>query len=228
MERYAHRTSLRQDTLKRLQGDLTELDRRYREAQNAVEESNKAITRHHRYSKELQGDIRRAESEADDLQDAIDLGAGQEGKLEALKKGLEETTEEQTMLEGSYEESVLAKDRFMAQMKERQERMTITDARLAEIELKLKKAEKKCARLVEQRHAALQDKNSAIEALRVATEDLTELQDGRTEKVEAVTAFIEGASKVGPRVSIPPGVTGKAIEKKLGKVIDDLNAYEKR
>ncbi|MCJ1432580.1 Structural maintenance of chromosomes protein 6 [Xylographa pallens] len=220
--------SLRRDNLKRLQSDLTELDRRFREAQNVVEECNKAIARHHRQSKEFQEDIRRTESVADELQDAIDLGAGQEGRLEALKKGLEETTEEQTMLEGSYEESVLAKDKFMAQMKECQEKMTTIDARLAEVQLKLKKAEKRSAKLIEQRHTALQDKNSAIEALRLATEDLGELQDGRTERVEAVTTFIEGASKVGPRVSIPPGVTGKAIEKKLGTVIDDLNAYEKR
>ena len=224
----AHRSSFRRDTLKRLQSDLTELDRRFREAQNAVEESKKAIARHQRHSRELQSDIRHAESEADDLQDAIDLGAGQEGKLEALKKGLEETNEEKTMLEGSYEESVLAKDKFMAQMKEFLEKMTIIDTRLAEAELRLKKAEKRPAKIIEQRHLALQDKNSAIEALRVATEDLKDLQDGRTEKVEAVAAFIEGASKVGPRVSIPTGVTGKAIEKKLGKVIEDLNAYEKR
>ncbi|MCJ1378067.1 Structural maintenance of chromosomes protein 6 [Xylographa soralifera] len=220
--------SLRRDTLKRLQGDLTELDRCYREAQNAVEECNKEIARHRRRSKELQGDIRRAESVADDLQDAIDLGAGQEGKLEALKKGLEETTEEQTILEGSYEESVLAKDKFMAQMKEFQEKMTVIDGHLAEVELKLKKAEKRSAKLIEQRHTVLQDKNSVIEALRVATEDLKELQDGRTEKVEAVTAFVEGASKVGPRVPIPPGETGKAIEKKLEKVIQDCDAYEKK
>ncbi|MCJ1398655.1 Structural maintenance of chromosomes protein 6 [Xylographa trunciseda] len=220
--------SLRQDTLKRLQGHLTEIDRRYRDAQNTVEECGKAIAQHHRRSRELQDDIRRVESLADDLQDAIDLDAGQEGKLEALKKGLEETTEEHTMLEGSYEESVLAKDKFMTQMKECREKMTVTDARFAEVELKMRKAEKRVAKLIEQRHIALQDKNLAIEALRVATEELKELQDGRAEKVESVAAFIEGASKVGPRVSIPPGETGKAIEKKLEKVIQDCEAYEKR
>ncbi|MCJ1390845.1 Structural maintenance of chromosomes protein 6 [Xylographa bjoerkii] len=220
--------SLRRDTLKRLEGDLTELDRRYREAQNAVDECQKAIVRHHRRSKELQDDIRRMESAVDDLQDAIDLGAGQEGKLEALKKSLEETTEEQTMLEGSYEESVLAKDKFMAQMRECQEMMAVTDARYAEVELKLKKAEKRSAKLVEQRHIALQEKNAAIEALRVAMEGLKELQDDRGKQVETVATYIEGATKVGPRVPIPPGETVKGIENKLNKVIQDCDAYEKK
>ena len=207
---------------------MTELDRRYSEAQNAVEECKKAIKRHQMRSKELQDDVRRAESVADDLQDAIDLGAGQEGKLEALKKGLDETTEEQTMLEGSYEESVLAKDKFMAQMKECQEKMADIDARFTEADLKLKKTEKRSAKIAEQRLTALQEKNSAIEALRVATEGLKELQDGRSEKAETVATYIEGASKVGPRVPIPQGETGKAIERKLEKVIKDCNEYEKK
>lgn len=135
---------------------------------------------------------------------------------------------EQSVDEGSYQDSVLAKDKLMSIMKERQEEMAVIDARYKEVETRLKETEKKLGDLVKQRLSALQDKNSAFESLRVANEEKMELEDGRAEKVAVVVEYTEGATKVGPRVPVPQAETGSSLEKKLEKVIKDIDQYEKK
>ncbi|MCJ1477140.1 Structural maintenance of chromosomes protein 6 [Lambiella insularis] len=220
--------SRQDEAVKRLEAESNEINRRYRDSQSATEECTKAIARHQKQSKELKDEVRRAESIVENLQDAIDLDAGLEGKLDALKKGLEETTSDHAMDESSYQESVLAKDKLLSSMKGSQEEMALIDKRLHEVETKVQKAEEDLAKLVEQRSSALQDKNSAIDALRIANEEKIELEGSRMRKLTVVTEYTEEANKVGPRVPVPQGESGSSLEKKLEKFWKDVQQHEKR
>ena len=196
--------------------------------QRAEEECNKAITRHHRRSAELKAEVRRAECVLDELQDAMDKDAVQEGRLDTLKEGLAEAEREKIRLESSYQESVIAKDKHMADMNDCRQDLTTLDKRVEEAQLKVKKAESKLSKLTEQRLLALRDKNSAIFQLQEARDTKLDLEQGRDEKVAHVAEFVEAASKVCPRIPIDPGETGPTLEKKLKQVQESIEKFEAR
>ena len=196
--------------------------------QRAEEECNKAITRHHRRTAELKAEVRRAESVLDELQDAMDKDAVQEGRLDTLKEGLAEAERDKTRLESSYQESVIARDKHMADMNDCRQELTDLDKRVEEAQLKVKKAERKMSRLTEQRLSALRDKNSTIFQLQEARDTKLDLEQGREEKVALIAEFVEAASKVCPRIPIDPEETGPSLEKKLKQVQESIEKFEAR
>jgi len=223
-----HTTRLQEEKIKHLEREYSEIDKRYRDSRNAEKAYNEAIVRHTRRSRELKADIQNAESVVDQLQDAIDRDSIEEGKLDELKKSLEETQREKALHEGSYEDSVLAKDKHKAEMNKFRVKMKEIDERLKEAELKVQKAEARLPKLVNQRQLALQDKNSTIETLQGIKEDKAQLERDRAEKAPVVAEFREKATKIGPRVTISPGETTDSLYQMAEKLTEDVKKFEKR
>jgi len=112
-------------------------------------------------------------------------------------------------------------NKFRAQLKE-------IDTHLKEAESKVQKAEARLPKLVNQRHLALQDKNSTIQALQDVKEDKAQLERDRAEKVPVVIEWTEKATKIGTRVRIDPGETTDSLYKMAEKLTRDVSDYEKR
>ena len=102
------------------------------------------------------------------------------------------------------------------------------DERLKEAKSKVQEAEARLPRLVNQRHLALQDKNSTIEALRGVKEEKVQLERDRAEKAEVVAGFTEKATRIGPRVPITPGETSDSLYLIAEKLTEDVKRFEKR
>lgn len=167
-----------------------------------------------------------AQSLVEELQDALDRDAVEEGRLGALKDHLAEAREEVTTHEGSYQDSVVALDKTRELLKASKEQMTALDARIAEIEAKIGKADNKVTKASAQREGALRLKNAAIESTERAVQKKAEKERKRAEKVEVVAQFTVQANLICARVPVDAGETGPSLDKKLLKLTADLKRYE--
>lgn len=221
-------TSLQENKIEQLETEYKEIEKRLRDSQSAEKACNEAIVRHQRRSRELKVAVEDAESIVDQLKDAIDRDSIEEGKLDELKNSLEEAKRDQALDEGSYEDSVIAKDKHMAEMNKFRAQLKEIDTHLKEAESKVQKAEARLPKLVNQRHLAMQDKNSTIQALHDVKEDKAQLERDRAEKVPVVIEWTEQATKIGTRVRIDPGETTDSLYKMAEKLTRDVSDYEKR
>ena len=158
----------------------------------------------------------------------MDKDVVQEGRLDTLKESLAEAERDKTRLESSYQESVIAKDKHLADMNDCRQDLTALDKHVEEAQLKVKKAESRLTKLIEQRLLALKDKNSAIFQLQEARDTKLDLEKDRAEKVALVAEFVEAASKVCPRIPVDPGETGSTLEKKMLQIQKDIDKHEAR
>lgn len=172
--------------------------------------------------------VQRAEHVVDELQDALDNDAAEEGRLDALKNFLKEAEEEKEAHEGSFGDSVIALDKVKESMRISRDQMAALDLRIAEAQAKILKAENKVSKTSSQRITALQAKNSTIESVQNLRESAAEVKRRREEKVAQVADFTEQAGKICARVSVDPGETGDSLDKKLSKLSADLKRYEQK
>ena len=208
--------------------ELNGLEQECQDKRNDLKRAEQAIVRHQRELKILHMDIQRAETVVEDLQDALDRDAIEEGKLELLKKYQKELEEEKTVCHASYQESVIASDKHKAAMRTSKGEMTKLDANIQEIDARILKAESKALNASTQRQRALAEKNAALELLPELANQKTVLEEQLAAKVERVKDFNEKANQICPRVSIDEGATTESLERKLEKLNSDLRTFEAR
>jgi structural maintenance of chromosomes protein 6 len=189
---------------------------------------NDAISAHKREGNDLRIALQRVESLVEELQDALDHDAVEEGRLDALKEHLLEAREENTTHEASYGDSILTLDKIREAMRISRDQMSALDLQIAEANAKIKKAEIKAQKVSTLRSDALQSKNAALEAVQVFEEGKKTIQGWRKEKIVQVTDFTAQASEICPRVRVDPGESGESLDRKLGKLHGDLKKYEEK
>lgn len=214
--------------LQRLRSELNDLERKMREAQGSVKNCEQAITRHKRDTQELRTEVQRLEADVEDLQDKLDSGAVEEGKLDALKEGLEEAKEELSTHQASFSDSIVAMDKAKETLGPLRDRMNAIDAETADVRAKIHKAEIKKVRTSERRDAALRAKNSAYAEIDQLKDTHQAAAKARDDQAHTVGSFIEEASKICDRVPVDSGETPTSLEAKLEKLHEDLKAWEKR
>lgn len=224
----AHASRSQREALQSLKTEHNDLEQNRRDRQNHLTRCNQAIVAHNRQQKELVIAVQRAETIVGDLQDALDRDAIEEGRLDALKDHLKEAEEEKSTHEGSYEESINAIGKVTDAMKTSRERMSEMDAQIAEAEAEVLKAESKAVKLENQRLAALQAKNQALQTIEDEQKRKQVKEREREERSQTVRSFIEQANAICPRVPVDAGETGESIDNKLKKLVADLKKYEDR
>lgn len=209
-----------------MKGAFDSLDREHRALQNTLKGCEQAIVRHQRAARELKIALQRAETIVEELQDALDQDAVEEGRLDVLKSGLEEAESDKTIEANSYEEAIIGRDKLSELMKIKVEQLQGLDSRMADAEVKTRKADSKALRLSNQRQSALQEKNSTIQVLEDAKDRKKDIEDARQENAGRVGSFKEQASQFCARVPIDPGETAKSLDSKLRKFTADIERYE--
>ncbi len=187
-----------------------------------------AITSHKREGNSLRIAMQRVESVIEELQDALDHDAVEEGRLDALKEHLAEAQAEKTTHEGSYGESVITLDNIKEAMRVSRDEMSALDLQIAEGNAKIKKAESKALKASTHRSHALQSKNAAIETVQALQDGKIRTEGWRKEKILQVADFTAQASEICPRVRVDPGETGESLDRKLEKLHGDLKKYEEK
>lgn len=220
--------SSQRDTLQRLRSELNEFEAQKRNKQNVLKGCDEAIARHHKESRSLRLAVQRAESVVEELQDALDQDAVEEGRLEALKEHLQEAQEEKAAHEGSYEDSIVALDKVRESMRVSRDEMRALDLQIAEIKAKIGKAENKALKASSQRTNALQAKNSAIKDVEDVKSGKAAAEKRRTEQITRLADFTAQASDICARVPVAPGETGDTLDKKLCKLDADLKKFNQQ
>ncbi|KAL8807129.1 MAG: hypothetical protein Q9200_004795 [Gallowayella weberi] len=214
--------------LQHLRTELNDLERTSRESQTNLKNHEQAIVRHKRESRELRVEMQRLDTDVGRLQDAVDRDSLEEGKLDALKEGLEEAKEELTMYQASYGDSVIAVDETREAMRQLRDKMKVIDDEVAEIQAKITKAEKKAMKLSGQRDAALRDKNAAFAELEKGQKSKEAIESRRDSLAVTVNTFTEQANQCHSRVAVEEGQTPASLEQKLDKLQGDLARWEQR
>ncbi len=172
--------------------------------------------------------MQQAENIVDELQDALDQDAVEEGRLDVLKDQLTEAKEEKSTHEASYGESIIAKDKNNELLKASRERMAGKDEFIADAKAKVLKAESRAAKCANQRSSALRDKNAAFDLVESEKLEREQYERERDEESQRVDEFTSKASDFCPRVPVDEGETGDSIDLKLDKLNKDLKDAEKR
>ena len=205
-----------------------DLEQQLKDKQLRLSQCTQAISKHQKITSRLRIDWQQAKNVVEELQDALDRDAVEEGRLDALKEQLTEAEDEKTTHESSYENSVMEKDRLFKSLKSLKERMANFDSTIEEAKAKLLKAEQKAAHRAHLRENALYEKNKALEAVERALQDHQDTQRARNDKESTVENFREQAGQISSRVTIDKGETCGVIEEKLNKMNADLRKAEKR
>lgn len=211
-----------------LKSDLQELEQRLREKQNSLVRCEQEIVRHGQNTEEKRIEMQQAQSMVEELQDALDQDAIEEGRLEALKDQLKEAMEEKTTHEGSYGEAVIAKDKVYESVRATRDQLADIDKQIQEAEAKVMKAENRAMQRATQRSSALREKSSAIEALEAEKQKMANLEKDHALQVAVVEDFTKQANGISPRVPIDEGETGNSIDNKLEKLKKDLSNADRR
>ena len=141
---------------------------------------------------------------------------------------MQEAQEEVQTYEASYGDSVITKDKNNDSLKAAREQMARLDKDIEEAELKVRKAESRATRCANERHAALHDKNTAIEAVAKENREKTQIETKRVQQVAIVDEFRGEAQQHCARVPVKEGETTDTLEKKYEKLKKDLEAANKR
>lgn len=220
--------SSQRETLGRLKSELNDLECHRRDKQASLKACEQAIVRHRRQSSGLVIGVQSAKNIVEELQDALDRDVIEEGRLDVLKEHLAEAKEEVTTHEASYEDSVVAIDKARESMKGSRDQMTALDARIAEVEAQISKADNKATKVSAHRDGALHLKNSAHDSIDTAVRYKETVEKQRAEQLLVVTQFTEQANNICARVPVDAGETGDSLDKKLKKLSADLKRYEDR
>ena len=184
--------------------------------------------RHGREKRQLQITSQQADSLVDELSDALDADAIEEGRLEALKGQLEEAREDEITQKNQYGDYVEAKDKNNESVRATRNEMAVIDIQIADAEETVKKAESKATKSANQRLAALRDKNAAFDAVEKEKKNKGLHEKEHDEQVALVENFTEQANAFCERVPVDKGETSDSIERKWAKLEKDLAAAEKR
>lgn len=172
--------------------------------------------------------MQQAENIVDELQDALDQDAVEEGRLDVLKDQLTEANEEKSTHEASYGESIIAKDRNKQLLRTSRERMASKDSIIDDAKAKVIKAESRVAKCASLRSSALRDKNAAFDLVESEKLEREQYERERDEESQRVDEFTRKANDFCPRVPVDEGETGDSIDLKLDKLNKDLKDAERR
>lgn len=224
----AHILSLQRDLLRDLERERSDLERQARDADNKIRSCEQALIRHKRQEGDLRLQLQRAEDLAEKRQDELERDTVQDGRLDALKTGLTEAEEEKSILEGSYQDAIIQKEKLNETANKLNAELKTFDDEIKDMGARIRKAEMNASKLAQARHTALQEKNQAIQKIEDARADKEREERKRQAQVEKVSLWTSQATQICARVPVDPGETPASLDKKLGKLHQDIRRFEQQ
>ncbi|KAJ5306641.1 hypothetical protein N7508_005656 [Penicillium antarcticum] len=221
----ASQISLQRDVVDDLKHQLNDLQQEMVAARSRVDACKQAYVRHGRREKELQIAMQRKEDYAEELRDALDKENAEDGRIDALNSALREAEDEKQLNEGSYKDSEAAMGTIMQTLKEIRRELSSKDSELGTLQQKLRVAESEHTLVNSKKSKVLSDKNAAIANIEKDKQEKATIH-GRREQVAArIIEYNEKASLVSSRVSVDEGETPESLDRKLDRLIRDLERY---
>ena len=217
---------LREEALQQSRQQLNQLENAARAAREVLERAKQAVNRHKRREAELKVAYQQGDDEVERLQDAINQDSVEGGKLEVLKQAIAEAEEAKNLDEGSFQDAVVALDEKKRQLSAAKAVLTRLDQEIAILQAESKKKEAEAQKLSKKRATLLGAKNAALACIDDARQDRASFQRELDSLQIRLVTFIEGATKVSPRIIVDEGETHKSLDLKYNKLTRDLQRYD--
>ncbi|RKF58687.1 Structural maintenance of chromosomes protein 6 [Golovinomyces cichoracearum] len=223
-----NKISFYKETLSQLETESKNFDRELKEVEKEVQLCFKEITNQRRETEKLKIATQRAESLLEKLRaQAEDLNP-EDGRLDVLKKLLEDENDKVRLYGESYGNQVLEKERLLEISSEKRRELSAVMLRVKDHDHEMNKAETKIHNTDQARLASLREKNSAIETVDSLKQEKAVAEKKRDSAKTRVAEFNEGASKICPRVSLEVGENTEVLEKQLDRIKQILAVHRKR
>lgn len=218
---------MQQDTIDALKQEQHVLDGSLRECQNEVLKCTQDIKRHAKVTKDLQLDFQRAEDMIQQLRDDLEEATPQDGRLDELKKQLNEEEDDRETYQGQLDQSRTERDELSTVSSNQKHKLDEIDERINEFDHKIQKANKKVTKLAEKRQLALRQKNEALQQVEDAKADKVTAENEAQQMLDHVNDFKRQAEELCPRVPVPPNQTPASLDKMLDRLTEDLQRYDR-
>ena len=211
---------------------LHQYDGRLSKLREDVEKAKQALTLYKREAHELREAANRAEEDANDLQASLEQGMPQQGRLDQLKKDLQELEDERVKHENIYGQCVVALDAIKAKRQEDFKRTKDLPARIAVANRKVDDVEIRFREVQNVRSNALVKKNELFAAKEELERERDDPDSGLMIAInrvkEIVGQFIAHATEYGDRVPIADNENPTNIKAMYEKIENDINVQEAR
>ncbi|KHJ30520.1 putative dna repair protein rad18 [Erysiphe necator] len=220
--------SFYKETLRLLEHELKICERDIFDARSSVQSCLKEVSQRRIEIERLKVATQRAETLLENLRAQLEDLNPEDGRLDVLKKCLEDEEDKVRLYGESYGNQALELERLQQNALELCQNHKTHLVSMKDHEAKTNKLEGKIRNTDQARHTALREKNSAIVVLERRQHEKSVLKRKRDAAVTRVAEFMEGASKVCPRVPLEPGETTESLEKQLDRIKQILSAHRKR
>ncbi|KAE8348908.1 P-loop containing nucleoside triphosphate hydrolase protein [Aspergillus coremiiformis] len=196
-----------------------------RSARSRSEGCKQALLRYERETNDLRVTVQKKEDLVEELMGALDKEAVKVDHHDVLRASLQEAEEERRLNEASLKESAKAMDAIMRALKTSKQQLASKDTDIATSNEELQVAQTEELMGQEKRRKVINQKNIAIERISDSRRE-RETINQKTKAIAArVSNFIEKASLVSERVSIPESETAASLDKKLDRLHRDIQRY---
>ncbi|SPB51965.1 unnamed protein product [Aspergillus niger] len=219
---------VQQSVVADLKQDLSRHEQGLRSAQSRLETCKQARLRHERRSNELRIAAQRMEDRVEELIDALDREAPEDGRLDGLRTALQEAEEEKHLNEGSLKDATDAMEAMMKTLKAIKQELAAKDAEIAIVQEELKVVQDAERKADEERRKRINDKNAAAERIEDRKRDRDRIKDKREEIAARILDFSEKANIICDRVAIEEGETAASLDRKLERLHNDIKRYEQQ
>ena len=214
------------EALQESRQELNELESQSRTCQTAHTAAKQALVRHKRRAEELKIKYQEADDRVEAIQNAISDENVENGKLDELKKQLEDAEGSKSMNEGSFEDCQIAYDAKRELLRIAKAELEAFDARIEELQISSNKAEAEAQNASKKRSKALGDKNDAINKIGDARQDRANLQQQSDRAAHVLQQMTEQASEICARVNVSDGETPDTLRAKYDKLNRDLHRHQ--
>ncbi|KAE8148817.1 DEAD-domain-containing protein [Aspergillus avenaceus] len=224
----ASQIRVQQNVVADLKRKLSEQEHQVRSARSRVETCNQARVKHTRIADGLHIEVQRKEDHIEELLDALNRDTVEGNRLDMLRATLQEAEEDKSLNEGSLRDSTEAMDTMKKTLKSILQQLASKDAEIAAVKEELRLAQSEELMGNDKRRKIISDKNAMIERINDQKRDKEALIQKNKEVAARILDFISKASLVSPRVPIPEGESASSLDKKLDRLLKDIQRYNQQ
>ncbi len=224
----AENIRLHEQTLGERKAESLRAQQEFTSARNRLVKAEQAVKAHDKRTAAIQIEVQHAETRVEELDDAIKDDQVESGKLEQLRKALQEAKDELRVHESSYGDSVDDLDEKKKTLRAAHDRCNQVDERVKEAETVAQKAKAAAQQADKNRSRDLGEKNDAFARVDDAKVDRGTMEQRLNDVQDEVTSYTEQAQGVCARVNIPEGQTYDSLKKKMDKLAIEYEKWKKQ
>ncbi|KAH8592255.1 hypothetical protein B0O99DRAFT_549081 [Bisporella sp. PMI_857] len=222
------RIRLQTEMVNQVQKEKVDIDSQLRVIRQSQKKCETAFNQFEHKRRQLKIEVQRAQSRIDELNAEYDKVNIEDGKLEALKRALEDAERDVTRLEDDYGSQGLERERLNRISEDQKKALVVVKLCVEEHDAKMNKAKTRLRNTNTARNLAVAEKNHAI----VQIEEFVTLKDRivrkRDEQMKTVEVFTAQAADICERVPLEDGETHAIVEAKYAKLRKQLDLIKEK